>query len=67
MKAEGFCKTGQVIIPWHPMVGRARAGGTEEKLEKKFGGGKVADVCPFQLFSAPMSESERIRVQFQSA
>ena len=62
-----LAKTGQVIIPWHPMVGHGPVlEGLKRNLRKKFGGGKVAEVCPFQLFNAPMSESERIRLQFQS-
>lgn len=62
-----LAKTGQAIIPWHPMVGHGPVlEGLKRNLRKKFGGGKVAEVCPFQLFNSPMSESERIRLQFQS-
>lgn len=56
----------EVLIPWHPMIGKGGAlDSLKFKAKNKFGGARVADVCPVHLMSSPMSETGRIKQQFQ--
>lgn len=52
---------GQIIVPWHPLVGEGpKQDGFLRKIGRELGSKSVASLCPINLLASPNSELTRI-------